>query len=363
MQEELKDRAVDTSCRCSRCNALLTEENAREVSVKWQKEGLSYYCIHCEQTYFLRLEECMGRHMALFICCAAFNVPCQPTVLAETDFDTTTDPWITYIQELAAKEMDKKKGVIYTFFNGVTNIMRIFGREMTEKDFSKYLHFEQEKAMKANGYGTPEQRERWGAEKWMNSNKVYEELDRRYENRVDEFKGQQLTAHQEDTIINVCKWSYIMDSYIAEGKIKTANEILSLIDRTLSAEAMRKKDEKPVESFRFDALIDSMEKKQLIDSNKHFLTYRETVKALRDAHVKSSKYNYSLDAADQILYTLLNAYRRNQDLPMVDRLEDDMLVEDEYGEFLDHETSKEQANREYAQLSVKNVKKRSKKKE
>lgn len=154
----------------------------------------------------------------------------------------------------------------------------------------------------------------------------------------------------EDTLIKVCRWNLKIDQYIEAGNIKLAKDLQSMVETALASESMRKKDEKPVEALRVDALIESLESFGLMKDGS-FLTYDETVNALRDNLVKSKKYDYSLDVADQIILDILNNMRANEDLELLTELEEQYSAEDQYGEFEEEETEKEIEAKRYAGLT------------
>ena len=282
---------------CLRCGNLLTDDNCRPVSNKWSRNGLSAYCIDCEEDYFDEIAQREPRALSLFYTCAAFNVPCKPAVLEGVEvFEACDAPWIAYMNRL-------------------------------------------------------EQREKWGAgvdEPY--TEEQYEELDRQYENRAASYKGQTITPQMEDTLIKVCKWNMQIETLIKAGKYGDAYKLNDMVDKALASENMRRKDEKPLENFKMDALINAMENNGIMEEGK-FLTYEKTVRALRDNFVKSHKYDYSLDVADQVLNDIYNTERKNADEPTAYSLPKDMQPEDIYGEFQAAPTDAEKENMRYANLT------------
>lgn len=337
---------------CLRCGNLLTDDNCRPVSNKWSRNGLSAYCIDCEEDYFDEIAQREPRALSLFYTCAAFNVPCKPAVLEGVeDFEACDAPWIAYINRLSETGEDKTKIKVQTFFDGETDIRRIFGKELTETDFVKYIKARKAEMAAKHIVGTLEQREKWGAgvdEPY--TEEQYEELDRQYENRAASYKGQTITPQMEDTLIKVCKWNMQIEALIKAGKYGDAYKLNDMVDKALASENMRRKDEKPLENFKMDALINAMENNGVMEEGK-FLTYEKTVRALRDNFIKSHKYDYSLDVADQVLNDIYNTERKNADEPTAYSLPKDMQPEDIYGEFLAAPTDAEKANMRYANLT------------
>lgn len=335
---------------CVRCGEELNENNAFYAETD---SGYNPYCTKCQQEYFERLQSTNGTHLALYFCCIKYDVPCNPLLLPENvnseEFLKSEEAqdgiWIYYLSQIEKTKLYEEGAETPNFFDGVTNILRIFGKNFTEHDFARYVQYEQELIESLEG--TERQRERWGD---SYTAEEYNELDRLYEGRKESFKGVTLTAQMEDTLVKVCRWNLKIDQYIEAGNIKLAKDLQSMVETALASESMRKKDEKPVEALRVDALIEALESFGLME-NGDFLTYDETVKALRDNLVKSKKYDYSLDVADQIILDILNNMRANEDLELLTELEEQYAAEDEYGEFEEEETEREIAAKRYAGLT------------
>lgn len=342
------DEVLSTTEYCHCCGDELTEENCRQVSTSFSVNGLSHLCINCEQKFYENLARVEGRCIALFHTCAALNVPCKPIVLEGIgDFDKCEDPWITYINCLSEHKADRRGKKLLTFFDGITNMREIFGKDLTETDFIKHIKAERAKLDKMPG--TPEQREKWGVNaEWTSED--YDELDRNYEARANSFKGQTLTLQQEIALTNVAKWTLKQDKLIEKGNYQGAKALLDMIDKTLAAESMRKKDEKPVESFRPDAWVTALERAGLMAQGK-FLDYNDTVKAIDKNLLRKRKYSYSLDVLDQMLFKMYNGVRQNNDLASVFELPEELEVEDELCEFMPEETEGERKRKQYANLT------------
>ena len=328
---------------CIGCRNELTDQNSRD--------GASY-CIWCESKHFKKIEEANGTHLALFACCMAFNVPCEPLIVPENFADEKEDKWQTYLALLYENNKFEKNGVARNFFDGETNIRKIFGRNLDQTDFAKYVDYEQKRL--GSLMGTAEQRERWGTEPlWKDvpmTAEIYLELDRQYQMRLASYRGMTITPTMEDVLVKVARLNVVMNLLMSKGRTKEIGDIQKIVDSLLALEQMRKKDEKPVEAMRIDALVDSLEKAGLME-NGQFLTYDETVNALRDHFIKSKKYDYSLDVADQTILAVLNTMRANADMPQIFDLNDDETVDDEYGEFEAEETEREKAAKRYVGLT------------
>lgn len=335
---------------CVRCGDELCENNSFYAETE---SGFNPYCTKCQQAYFERLQAANGTHLAIYLCCIKYDVPCNPLLLSENvnsdEFLQSEEAkdgiWIYYLHKIEQTKLYDDGEETPNFFDGVTNILRIFGKNFTERDFAKFVQYEQELIDSLEG--TERQRERWGD---SYTAEEYNELDRLYEGRKESFKGATLTAQMEDTLVKVCRWNLKIDQYIDAGNIKLAKDLQAMVETALASESMRKKDEKPVEALRIDALIEALESFGLMQDGS-FLTYDETVAALRDNLVKSKKYDYSLDVADQIILDILNNMRANEDLELLTELEEQYAAEDEYGEFEAEETEREIAAKRYAGLT------------
>ena len=311
------ERNFSTTEYCHCCGAELTEDNCRQVSASFSMNELSHLCINCEQDFYEKLALAEGRYIALFHACAALNVPCKPIVLEDIqDFDTCKDPWITYINCLSEKKADRKGRKILTFFDGVTNMREIFGKDLTEKDIVS------ERAKISKRPGTPEQRAKWGINPDWKTSEDYDELDRLYEARESSFKGQTLTLQQENALMNVAKWSLKLDKLIEKGNFTGAKTLTDMIDKTLAAESMRK-----------------------------FLNLPDTIAAIEKNLLRKRKYNYSLDVLDQSMLKMYNCIRQNADLAAVYELPTELAVDDELGEFSPEETTEEKKRKQYANLT------------
>lgn len=342
--------------RCWKCGVELTDENCRPSADSLS--GFAALCVDCEQKVYDHYAQTQGKWCALFTACAAWNVPLKPLLLDGVDLDNDESGWITYINRLSESGQDTKNGKLLGFADGVTTLWGLFGNSLTEKDFAKRIQLEKDKIKKL--IGTQKQRERWGTEMLYRSPnpkipalvmtaEVYNELDRLYENRAQGLKGQTITPQIDFTLQEVAKNTLIY-SYQRRYGERDADKTWKTIDAMLASENLRKKDEKPTEQFRMDALVDALEKAGLME-NGDFLSYDELIEVLRDRFAKSKKYDYSFDVADQVILDVLNAMRANADLMQLSELPSEFAVVDEYGEFEPEETEEEKKRKEFAGLT------------
>ncbi len=344
------------------CCILCGKDRKKGASFRMRCLGESAYCIDCEEKYYMRMAEECGIHIALYSACAAFNVPYLPTLISADEYQEFSEQdkkWSYYLDKLEKSGLNERDGKPKGFLDGITNILRVFGKDLTEADTAKYLRVEFSRLAAKNG--TEAQREKWGEEDGYTDDE-YNALDRMYNNRVQGFKGATISEQQEYVITEVCKWQLVADRLRRQNEIKGATDALKAVDALLASECMRKKDEKPLEAQRIDALVVALENAGLME-NGQLLTYDETVEVLRDRFVKSKKYDYSLDVADQVVFACLNAIRSNADLALLTDLEDEYAVEDEYEECAEEETDAEREAKRYAGLTKVNIVKSEKRKE
>lgn len=340
--------------RCWKCGEVLSEDNCRPCADS--QSGLSFMCITCESEMFNSLAQTEGRFIALFHTCAMLDIPVKPIVLDRIDFDNTDEPFMTYINALLESGQNIKRGKILGFTDGVTSLSNLFGNDLSHKDFAERIRREKEKIAKQ--IGTEEQRERWGTlpiYKGLNwTNELYDELDRLYSIRESAYKGQDLTSQQTATLIKVAKNDAIYDHLMRTGLAKLATDIQKSTSQLLADENMRPKDKKPVEELRLDALVLALEEAGLME-NGDLLNYDELIEVLRDRFVKSKKYDYSLDVADQMMLDIINSMRYNADLPYIQDLPEEFAPVDEYGEFEPEETEREKENKRFLGITKVNI--------
>lgn len=266
-----------------------------------------------------------------------FDVPCKPLAMGGEKLKDIDAPWIAYINKLSESGADRKGDSILGFSDGETNILRIFGKDFTERDFAKYVQAERERLSKLPG--TKEQRERWGD---GYTTEAYNELDRLYEVRAESYRGQTLTPQMIDTLEKVAKWNYHIDELIKKGNIKGAKDMQSMVDSVLASEQMRKKDEKPQEQMRVDAMVTALENNGLIE-NGQLLTFDELIDVFSEHFFQKKKYAYGKDILDKVYNTL----RRNADLVNVDALPSELNEVDELHEFADEDSEETKKRKRY----------------
>lgn len=323
---------------CVSCGNTLTDENYI---------GVSCTCVSCQSKRFETLEKSNGTHMALFHSCAAFDIVFDPMVVPIDFSNFQGDKWDEYLGLLAENGKLRNGDLVRKFGEGVTNSREVFGVDLSDRDFGRYVAREQSKI--ENLPGTEAQRERWGLLPiWKGvpvSKAVYDELDQRYHEAKQSYSGLTLTPQMDNTLIYVTKMRVAATWLMSVGD-PNYEKMLKAADQLLASEQMRKKDEKPIEELRPDALIVALENAGLMREG-DFLTFDETKNALCKM-LKAKKYDYSLDVADQIVYLCHNAMRENEEMGLLSELPDYLKTEDRLGEFLEEESEKEREAKRYA---------------
>lgn len=300
---------------------------------------------------FLRIAEVEGPSMALWNSCIAANIP---FVIADLpDVEKTKDKtWEKYIDKLIAEGDDKRGARDAEWLDGITDIRWAFGSKMSNSDFAAAISAEKTRLSKLPG--TREQRRRWG-EKGNGvpfTTRDYDRMDELFDAYAADYKASGLTQRQEQALYRYVKNIFLADRAGEEGDSKAAQAFIKNADIIMAGEAMRAKDEKPMEGFRFDACIRAMEDAGLMEDG-HFLSYEDTCRAIWNlVHPEGNpRYGYSLDVADQVLLNWENNMRKNSGRSEVFELPPEMKTYDDYGEFEPEETEEEKVLKAQMDLS------------
>lgn len=315
--------------------------------------GLSRICIACEEEIYERLCERVGAFIGLFAACCSFDVPFFADALPGTEeFCGMADRWVWYNDKIA-EQIHGEDGRVLGFFDGETNILRIFGKNLTKADVGEYIRYTQK--AEAEKPGTREQRERWGTEALAKGLEptpaIYNELDRQYEIWLGRYRGQTITPQLADSIIKICRWNMVAEYLIREGEYLSAQKVQKMVDDLMASEQMRKKDEKPLEGMRLDALVTAFEKLGAMEQNQ-FKSFPEVVKIFWERFFRHKKYSYSVDAADHMIFDYYNNLRINADQPTVSELPGDLKLTDDLGEFEERTTEDEEKRARFAGLAT-----------
>lgn len=329
---------------CGVCGTELTGENAYAGAT---------VCRECQERYYGELERTNGCHLALFLACAAFDVPCVPSVVPIGLVNYEGKKWAHYRSLLAESKEDRQNSRVATFLDGVTDIRAVFGRELTEKDFARYVAAEQKRV--STQVGTPEQRERWGVGELCRglplTQELYDELDGQLELWIERYKGQTITPQLENSIITICSDNMVAKHLVKVGNYAAAQKMRKMVDDLMASEQMRKKDEKPIESLRLDAWVTALERAGFMENGK-LKTYEEVAKAINENCLCKRKYDYTLDVADQMLADYVNNLRSNADMALLSVFPTDMKPTDDNGEFATEESDDERDRKRYAGVTA-----------
>jgi hypothetical protein len=308
--------------------------------------GLSPYCIECEEKFYDRQAETNGSHIALYNTCGAFNVPFFPEMLPDVkDFLAIEDRWIFY-NELIDERIHTNRGVL-GYFDGETDILRLFGEKLSQSDTAKFVQFSRE--AEANLPGTAEQRERWGTRDLYAglevSDEVYKSLDRRLEKKLERYRNY-TDAQQYENILKLCKYDETEDFLLSMGFTQDAQRIQKMREELMASEEMRRKDEKAQEAMRVDALVVAMETQGLMKDGK-FLKFDELIDVFDKRFFKAKK-GHSTDAVDQMIADYYNTTRKNAGLESALILPSELQVDDVNDEFDEEMSAEEKEAYRYA---------------
>lgn len=315
---------------CVGCGAALTSINSHAVPEDFNKHyGCSHLCIDCEQQYFEWLAKIVCSYtMALFYCCIAFNVPFDINLVPE--FERTQEPWKAYLREINIAGVSNINGEIAGFGDGTTDIRTLFKPSQNKKIKPESETTPSQPIYSPNG--TDRQRNEWGD---GYDGKTYTELDRMYK----AFKGDYPMATNKQIYIlhEAVKLYHASDKARKEGDTLGAQRLSKMADDRLASEQMRKKDEKPIEQVRIDAVVDALEKHGYMTNGK-LLSYDGLIEKIRG---DVPKYRYTKDTVDQALLKIINTMARNDGKPEVTTLPPEMRVKPMPGEFADKPNKKE----------------------
>lgn len=229
------------------------------------------------------LSAILGFDIALFCICAAYD-------------------W-KYDPEIEFGSVDQYKAKIGTrrFLEGITNIALV---AKEDEDLDTRWKMVWGIGNRANPY----------------TEEDYRRLDQLFETYSSRLRGAGgMDALQEDTLRSCSKMRLQADQALARGTkddIAIANTLNKMIQENLSAEQLRKKDAKPIETTRIDGIVDAISKKY---GNDVFLSQEEAIEMCAKWYA-SHHYNMTMDAADHMLMAIINTTRNNNDMPELKEL-------------------------------------------
>lgn len=286
-----------------------------------------------QQEKFERIQKAIGSEsIAVFCCCAVFDVPFKP--YAVQNDGTDTDKWIKYMEYLRVRGWDKKGKA--GFKDGETDALKIFGEELRKDEFAPAVQYELKSTGKASKGGTKAQVDAWGTGTEENpmTREDYDRLDYFYETLTSRLMSAGGVDNQQELILRkVAEYYHQEEKCRAEGNYADAQKLVKMALDLLSSEQLQKKDAKPVEDVRIDSIIDSLEKWGAVENGK-ILSFPELTEFLlkelgRLGGTPAHKYTQTLDAADYCLLFIQNCMAQNEDLPKWMSLPDNMLFPEE----------------------------------
>lgn len=284
------------------------------------------FCRKCQQEYFDMLAKETTPHLAMFYCCIAFDVPFVFKRLP--CLDDEAEPWIAYLNNLRRSAEDRHGKSILGFVDGESDVLQIFGENLTNGTFSKMVSAE--RALKERKRGSKRQKEDWGEMDGF-TQEQYDELDRLYKVQSKPFEATGIDELLEYNLREICKNLLRYSMANAQGKAKDAKQFLDQAETIKASNLMRKRDEKPIEELKVDTIVDKLEKKGFMKNGK-LLTLSELLKMIPNMR---PQFPHSLDAADQMMLCIENTMRRNAGMGTVSELSESMMIDALPGEFLE----------------------------
>jgi hypothetical protein len=315
---------AETAKNCACCGAPISKRNAWLLPQRFGG-GLVPYCNTCMGKWYRQYATIFGYKLALFFCCAMFNLPYKPHLLAEAKERATAqkkNELCAYIDTLRARDLDGVKIKGEEFLDGVTDINKAFGGEYATLEIDDEM-------LNAEDYknGRVNQVKDWGigpAKRPYDQND-YDKLDEYYAAFTN---GRPNITPQTDLAIKtVCVMQLERQYCLDNGEYGEAKKLGDMIKAEMEGEQLRKKDELPQDRVRLDDIVSACERAGLLEKS-----YDDLVDIL-SKKLFHTKYGYTRDAADQMLLYIVNATRFNEGYAELDRLPDDFAMQDPLGEF------------------------------
>lgn len=267
---------------------------------------------------FIDLAGIVGGDIALFCLCAVYNLP--------VDAGQSVPTWDAYIDIL------RKTPQTQTFIDGETDVETVAANGASEMD----------RWLQEWGGGNPDN------PYTPTDYKTLDAIFRTYSERLNDAGG--MDAQQEDTLRHCSRMALLRDKSIAIGdkeSIDIAAKLDKMIQDNLSAENLRKKDAKPIESARVDGIIDAMQKKYGAGADMTKDQFLEIF--FKWCH--SKRYPETVDAAEHAMLSILNTMRENNDQPDLTELPRAAAFDRYADEFAPLPNDMEQDAYEYLQLT------------
>lgn len=257
--------------------------------------------------------------LAIFYCCILYNVPYITGVNAET--------WTDYIEAIG-EEAGKR------FADGTIDIHTVLNDTQTQK-------------------------QKWIAE-WGRGNARspyteadYERLDEIFQNycsRLQRAGG--MDALQDDVLHSCSIMKLQAEKAIVKGdkeSVDIATKLNKMIQDNLAAEQLRKKDVPQGEELRIDGVVEQLKRKYGLDGE----LSKDAVMDIIGEWFRTRHYNMTMDAAEHMLMAIINTTRRNNDMPEMTEMPDELKIPQEFAhEFAEEKSQREIEAFEYLGLNV-----------
>lgn len=311
--------------KCSRCGTNLTEKTTWPTAKAFTPKHVPY-CAACQQKFFDWLSSLMDNDIALFLCCAFFNVPYWRNAVEESKYHAEgRGIWGGYLQGLQKRYQWDKANVRKGFADGETDIYKALS-DLTEEELEA-----EEKEDSVGRWGT-------GPEDHPYTQDEYEEMDRQFY-AIADGRGS-ITEQTKLTIMGICKLEILKNRYLAAGEISKAKSISDMIRTEKEGEQLRKKDDKSTDIPRLDNIVLAVQRAGL-----DIMDPDELLTALANHSFNpKTKYPYTFDAADKMLLYIYNTTAKNEGMPEVESLPPQFsFIDDVNQEFAPEQDDEEKA--------------------
>ena len=312
----MDDKTVETR-NCWHCRRELTDKNSWMPTDGFDRGAATYYCVSCQNAYFLSLAKVVGTDIAYFFCCVKFDVPYVPVTLKKAyKYKKEFGLWGGYITALRAAKWHMKKGKWCGFADGQTDIKKAF------QELSDLGAESPEELMDRKERDREDNIEFWGSKY---SDEDYAALNRVWDAMMEGRSG--ISPQSQIAIQDIAKWTLERDKLMAAKEFDDAKKVDAMIEKLKESEQLRKKDELPQDRARLDDIVKAVER-----ANLNTMNYDELCRQL-SRYLFHTPYGYARDAADQMLLYIRNATAFNEGVAEVDRLPDEFTIVDNLGEF------------------------------
>ncbi len=327
--------------QCWHCRRELTDKNSWMPTDGFDRGAPTFYCVSCQNQFYIQLAKVVGSDLAYFYCCVKFDVPYSPQAVKNSyKFKREFGPWGGYITALRAAHWHDKKDHWSGFADGKVEIKKAF-RELSDlgAESNEELLERRERDKEAN-------KEFWGKSYGPTSEPYtdadYDALNRVYDAMTEGRSG--ISTQSQIAIQDIARWTLERDKLMAAKEFDDAKKVDAMIEKLKESEQLRKKDELPQDRVRLDDIVKACERAGL-----NLMDYEELKRQLA-TFMFHTPYGYTRDAADQMLLYIRNATAFNEGVPEVDRLPNEYAIVDTLGEFSEERDAAEKQN--YKDLGI-----------